>query len=371
MGRRWYRKVTQDGTVTQHECYLYRGALQIAALDMLQSAAVRHTLLWDPASGQATEPLALTTGGSLYLYGIDFGKNVSELMNEQGQSVAVYDYAPYGSVTSDGELAQVNPLQWSSEVFEPEQALSYYNYRHYAPLDGRWISRDPVGESASFGLYMFVENSPVFLVDVLGLAASGGGSGAGESSGGNCCCKGKPMGDKQCCCNEKPKDPEECKIRIVVGHSNGKDKNPLIQRIKMECKNKYDRVGVVSCYQAQTAELIPRPNRYDNTQRTGTELPKGAPAIEAMNAEVDAATAEAQNKLCKSKEKCCASVTISLVSVKGAAGQDLADFQTELYKGDLFKEHPELIKPINRQDFTMPVPVTCERDCTERGGVEL
>ena len=272
MGRRWYRKVTQDGTVTQHERYLYRGALQIAALDMLQSAAVRHTLLWDPASGQATEPLALTTGGSLYLYGIDFGKNVSELMNEQGQSVAVYDYAPYGSVTSDGELAQVNPLQWSSEVFEPEQALSYYNYRHYAPLDGRWISRDPVGEGESLSLYMFVENNPVFLVDVLGLAASGGGSGSGEASGGNCCCvktdhkkcesTWSPMSESQCCVNGKVKDPKECTVMIAVGHSNKQKKNRMTRRLKRECKsgNKYDRVGVACCFQKQTAGEIPPPS---------------------------------------------------------------------------------------------------------------
>ena len=40
------KKVTQNGTVTSHERYLYRGYLQIAALDMLNSRnAVSYTHL--------------------------------------------------------------------------------------------------------------------------------------------------------------------------------------------------------------------------------------------------------------------------------------------------------------------------------------
>jgi len=47
-GRRYMKKVTQNGTVTSHERYLYRGYLQIAALDMLDNRNVLRTLLWDP-----------------------------------------------------------------------------------------------------------------------------------------------------------------------------------------------------------------------------------------------------------------------------------------------------------------------------------
>ena len=47
-GRRYVKKVTQNGTVTSHERYLYRGYLQIAALDMLDNRNVLRTLLWNP-----------------------------------------------------------------------------------------------------------------------------------------------------------------------------------------------------------------------------------------------------------------------------------------------------------------------------------
>ena len=58
-GRRYMKKVTVNGTVASHERYLYRGYLQIAALDMLNSRNVLRTLLWDPLEEVATRPLAL------------------------------------------------------------------------------------------------------------------------------------------------------------------------------------------------------------------------------------------------------------------------------------------------------------------------
>ena len=105
------KKVTQNGTVASHERYLYRGYLQIAALDMLDNRNVLRTLLWDPLEPVATRPLALVQGASLYCYGVDFNKNVTEVFDAQGTIAAAYDYSPYGAVTSTGSLVQ--PVQWS------------------------------------------------------------------------------------------------------------------------------------------------------------------------------------------------------------------------------------------------------------------
>lgn len=168
MGRRWFKKITQNGTVTAHECYLYRGYLQIAALDMLQNAAVKHTILWDPQEPVATRPLALLAGGNMYMYGFDFNKNVTELLNDQGQRVALYDYSPYGNVSSHGQAAEVNPLQWSSEVYDSEITFIYYNHRYLNTFDGRWIVRDPIAEKGELNLYCFVKNNPCFIFDYLG-----------------------------------------------------------------------------------------------------------------------------------------------------------------------------------------------------------
>ena len=100
------KKVPQNGTVASHERYLYRGYLQIAALDMLDNRNVLRTLLWDPLEPVATRPLALAQGASLYCYGVDFNKNVSEVFDAQGTIAATYDYSPYGAVTGTGSLGQ-------------------------------------------------------------------------------------------------------------------------------------------------------------------------------------------------------------------------------------------------------------------------
>ena len=169
-GRRYMKKVTQNGTVAGHERYLYRGYLQIAALDMLDNRNVLRTLLWDPLEPVATRPLALVQGASLYCYGVDFNKNVSEVFDAQGTIAAAYDYSPYGAVTSTGSLVQ--PVQWSGEMHDEEPALAYYNYRFYNPADGRWINRDPIAEQAGWNLYAFVGNSLNIEIDLLGTAWS-------------------------------------------------------------------------------------------------------------------------------------------------------------------------------------------------------
>ena len=50
-------------------------------------------------------------------------------------------------------------------MFDGELELVYYNYRHYNPHDGRWISRDPITEQEELNLYAFVRNNPATAYD--------------------------------------------------------------------------------------------------------------------------------------------------------------------------------------------------------------
>ena len=54
----------------------------------------------------ATRPLALAQDASLYCYGVDFNKNVTEVFDAQGTIAAAYDYSPYGTATRTGRLVQ-------------------------------------------------------------------------------------------------------------------------------------------------------------------------------------------------------------------------------------------------------------------------
>ena len=168
MGRRTYKRVTLNGNVTLHQRYIYRGYLQIACIDLTRS---HHPALWfitwDPTQSIATRPLAIQKDGTWYTYGLDLTKNVCEVFGTTGYINTAYTYTPYGSVTSSGSTTQ--PIQWSSEFYDSELALVYYNYRHYNPVDGRWIGRDAMHEADHNQLYIFAFNNALYARDYLGL----------------------------------------------------------------------------------------------------------------------------------------------------------------------------------------------------------
>ena len=83
---------------------------------------------------------------------------------------ALYEYGPYGSaVKMEGNAAELNPFRFSSEYADDELGLVYYNYRYYNPKDGRWLSRDILGEMHTQNNYAFMKNHAIFRFDLLGM----------------------------------------------------------------------------------------------------------------------------------------------------------------------------------------------------------
>ena len=165
MGRRHTRKVSVNGTVSSYLRYMYRGYLQIAAIDAV-SGVFRWFLFRDPTQPEATRPLAIRKDGTWYAYGWDLTGNVTEIFGKAGYLRTVYTYTPYGEAAAEGDVTQ--PIQWSSEYSDDELGLVYYNYRHLNPHDGRWISRDPIMEQGSWNLFAFVNNNGIINIDILG-----------------------------------------------------------------------------------------------------------------------------------------------------------------------------------------------------------
>jgi RHS repeat-associated protein len=183
MGRRFQYKETVNGNVVKHERYLYRVFLQIAALDMLNAANVTHVISWDPTKPMATRPLCITIHSSFaaFFYSFDQIKNVTELFDIQGQIVATYVYSPFGAVAISSEYAEpVNPITFSSEVFDSTLGLQYYNYRHLNLLDGRWVNRDPIEERGGVNCFAFSRNKMQCSSDILGLFGPGDDRTAGH-----------------------------------------------------------------------------------------------------------------------------------------------------------------------------------------------
>ena len=76
---------------------------------------------------------------------------------------------PPPGLVADTSYADALPFHFSTTFTDPESGLNYYGYRYYDPRDGRWLSRDPIGEEGGLNLYGMVGNDAVNGVDVLGL----------------------------------------------------------------------------------------------------------------------------------------------------------------------------------------------------------
>ncbi len=125
-------------------------------------------ITWAPTQPVATRPLAIQKDGTWFCYGWDMTKNICEIFGQNGYIRSTYAYTPFGTVTTNGDVTQ--PIQWSSEYYDSELDLVYYNYRHYNPTDGRWINRDPIAEQGGWNLYGFVGNSTILHLDILGMS---------------------------------------------------------------------------------------------------------------------------------------------------------------------------------------------------------
>ena len=90
-----------------------------------------------------------------------------------GQIVARYDYDPFGNrITDTGPGVELCPFSFSTKYRDEETGMLYYGFRVYDPPNGRWLSRDPIGEQGGINLYGMVGNDAVNWFDDLGYAKS-------------------------------------------------------------------------------------------------------------------------------------------------------------------------------------------------------
>jgi RHS repeat-associated protein len=167
LSRRVAKKLYQGNTLSKHERYVYDGMKLLASYNAKSSFAKINTFLWQPFG--ADVPLIMTYGSTIYGYLVDANKNVLGLFNPSQSRVATYLYGPFGQIiSSSGTIAANNPIRFSSEHFDADLGLVYYNYRYYSPELGRWLSKDPIGEEGGLNLYLMCGNNVVNVWDVLG-----------------------------------------------------------------------------------------------------------------------------------------------------------------------------------------------------------
>ena len=165
------RRVTKN-----NQRFVYDGYLQIANIEHQTSNIKLQTFIWDPTEPVATRPLVWNSSTlqpfnfSTSYYVHNGNKNVSEVVAENGDIAAHYDYAPFGAVIARrGASAAANPWRFSSEFAEDDTGTVYYNYRVFESRHGLWMSRDLLEDGGHANLYVAMRNNPISRIDLTGL----------------------------------------------------------------------------------------------------------------------------------------------------------------------------------------------------------
>ena len=145
MGRRLFKKVYNNNTLTKHAVFVYDGFKQIAEFDVLNNNSLKASYLWQPVGLD----VVLLRNDEYFI--ADGNKNIIQVRNATGSVTDSYVYDPFGKVAHNG--SSENTFQFSSEIFDNETGLVYYNYRYYSPELGRWTKRDPLEEDGGMNLY--------------------------------------------------------------------------------------------------------------------------------------------------------------------------------------------------------------------------
>jgi RHS repeat-associated protein len=103
-------------------------------------------------------------------YARDHLGSIRDVLDETGQSIARYDYDPYGKLI-DGS-GRMPEFGYAGMHYHAASGLYLTKYRAYDPKDGRWLSRDPIEEAGGVNLYSYVGGNPLSYIDPLGLATT-------------------------------------------------------------------------------------------------------------------------------------------------------------------------------------------------------
>ena len=118
-------------------------------------------------------PYALKYNDTTYYYITNLQGDVMYMIDTQGNTVASYDYDPYGNILSaTGAMAEINPLRYRGYYYDTELEMYYLQSRYYDPQIGRFINLDTyisTGQGiVGFNMFAYCNNSPVNAVDPVG-----------------------------------------------------------------------------------------------------------------------------------------------------------------------------------------------------------
>jgi RHS repeat-associated protein len=113
--------------------------------------------------------LAVVKDSATYVPAWDANGNIIEYSADDGMIVAHREYDPFGgTIVATGDVDTFS--HWfSTKPWCSVTGLCEYQYRKFSPVIGRWLVREPLGESECANLFVIVFNTlPNDIIDYLG-----------------------------------------------------------------------------------------------------------------------------------------------------------------------------------------------------------
>ena len=168
MGRRIGKQVTTivDGILkTQTYTYVYDG--ENIAVEIFIDASGTTKTFYTHGAG-VDEHLALERNGSFNYYHADGLGSITSITGASGNLVEAYEYDSFGMVKSSNNFQ--NSYTYTGREWDKDTGLYYYRARYYDPMEGRFISKDPISFQGGINIYAYVDNNSINKIDPLGLA---------------------------------------------------------------------------------------------------------------------------------------------------------------------------------------------------------
>ncbi len=146
--------------------YVYLDQTRMLA-EQNSSGGFRSVFVWGE---KPNTPEYLIRGGQIYKLIVDPRGSVRLVVNaETGEVVSRMSYDEFGRRLS-GERVGFQPFQFAGGRRDIGSGLLQFGARHYDPVVGRWISKDPIGfDGGDTNLYGYVLNDPINRIDPTGL----------------------------------------------------------------------------------------------------------------------------------------------------------------------------------------------------------
>ncbi|HAO1986256.1 TPA: RHS repeat protein, partial [Escherichia coli] len=106
----------------------------------------------------------------IHLYHCDHRGLPLALISEDGNTVWSAEYDEWGNqLNEENPYYLYQPYRLPGQQYDEESGLDYNRHRYYDPLQGRYITQDPIGLAGGWSLYAYPLN-PVNGIDPLGLS---------------------------------------------------------------------------------------------------------------------------------------------------------------------------------------------------------